>query len=71
MVLITVREKEELLKKMPDLHIHRTVKQKSKRHKYYMEERRDAMRQLAMLRGEMHTERGRKNVRSKQKTDRN
>lgn len=67
MILISVREKEQILEKLPNVHIHRTVKQKSKRHKYYMEERRDAMALLYEMRGEAPVERGVRNVRSKQK----
>lgn len=46
MLSINQEEKEYVIKKFPDLHIYRTVKQKTRRHKYYMEERRDAVRCL-------------------------
>jgi len=49
-IAINAKEKEIIAERLPDIHIHRTVKQKSKRHKYYMEERRDAMRILKSLR---------------------
>lgn len=50
MVIITKEEKEIIAEKMPGVHIHRTVKQKSKRHRYYMEENKNAMRLLKELR---------------------
>ena len=52
MIIITRQEKEIISKRMPNVHIRRTVKQKSKRHKYYMEENRGAMRLLKELRSE-------------------
>lgn len=39
-----------IAERMPNVHIRRTVKQKSKRHKYYMEENKNAMRLLKELR---------------------
>lgn len=50
MITITSQEKEIIVERMPNVHIRRTVKQKSKRHKYYMEENRNAMRLLKELR---------------------
>lgn len=50
MITITSQEKEIIAERMPNVHIRRTVKQKSKRHKYYMEENRNAMRLLKELR---------------------
>lgn len=50
MVIITSREKEIIAERMPNVHIRRTVSQKSKRHKYYMEENKNAMRLLKELR---------------------
>lgn len=50
MVIISAHEKEVISARMPDVHIRRTVKQKSKRHKYYMEENKGAMRLLKELR---------------------
>ena len=52
MIQISKEEKSSIIKKYPDIGIVRTVKQKSKRHRYYMEERRDAMQELRKLRGE-------------------
>lgn len=52
MVIITRQEKEYITERMPNVHIRRTVKQKSKRHRYYMEEGRNAMRLLMELRAE-------------------
>lgn len=53
MIAISAKEKEIIAEKMPKLHIRRTVKQKSKRHRYYMEESRGAMRLLRDLRKAM------------------
>lgn len=50
MIIISANEKEIISKRLPDVHIRRTVKQKSKRHKYYMEESKSAMRLLKDLR---------------------
>lgn len=50
MVAISAKEKNIIAEKMPDIHIRRTVKQKSKRHHYYMEEDKGALRLLASLR---------------------
>jgi hypothetical protein len=50
MILINDTEKKIIAAAMPDIHIRRTVKQKSKRHKYYMEESRDAMQLLNSIR---------------------
>lgn len=52
MVLISKEEKEKISKRFPRVHIARTMKQKSKRHKYYCEENRAAMRYLEELRSE-------------------
>lgn len=38
MVMVTKQEKEQLLKLFPGVHIVRTMKQKSKRHRYYCAE---------------------------------
>lgn len=51
LIAISAREKESIIQKVPDIHIYRTVKQKSKRHRYYMEENKSAMRVLKELRG--------------------
>ena len=50
MISISQKEKEIIAKKFPRVHIRRTVKQKTKRHRYYMEEDRAAMRMLRNLR---------------------
>jgi len=51
MVLITKPEKEEILKKFPKVNIVRTMRQRSKRHRYYCEEAPQVMRLLNTLRG--------------------
>jgi len=51
-IIITATEKEFISKQLPNVHIRRTVKQKTGRHKYYMEESRDAMRILMELRAD-------------------
>ncbi len=50
MIAITSQEKDIIAERMPNVHIRRTVRQKSKRHKYYMEENKNAMRLLWGLR---------------------
>lgn len=50
MVAISAKEKNIIAKKMPNIHIRRTVMQKSKRHHYYMEENKGALHLLASLR---------------------
>lgn len=52
MVLISKEEKEKISKRFPRVHIARTMKQKSKRHKYYCEENRAVMRFLEEIRSE-------------------
>lgn len=52
MIMITAAEKQEIVKKHPRVHIVRTMKHRSKRHRYYMEEDRNAMRTLLTMRGE-------------------
>lgn len=49
-VIISEQEKKVIAQAVPDVHIRRTVKQKSKRHRYYMEENAYAMRILRSLR---------------------
>lgn len=51
MVAINKQEKEAILKRFPRTHIVRTVKAKSKRHRYYCEESSGVMRYLGELRG--------------------
>lgn len=50
MVLITKDEKDYISKNFPKAHIVRTMKQKSKRHRYYCEEAPAVMRYLANVR---------------------
>lgn len=50
MVAITKTEKEAILKRFPNVHIVRTMKQKSKRHHYYCEESRGVMKYLDQMR---------------------
>ena len=51
MVAINKAEKEAIHARYPNVHIVRTMKQKSKRHRYYCEESTGAMRLLNELRG--------------------
>lgn len=51
MVAITKEEKDIISEKYPQVHIVRTVRQKSKRHRYYCEEAGCVMRLLKNLRG--------------------
>lgn len=46
MILINKLEKEAISERFPDVHIVRTMKQKSKRHRYYCEETKQVMRFL-------------------------
>ena len=50
MISITGQKKETILEHLPNIHVRRTVRQKSKRHRYYMEENRNALRLLKRLR---------------------
>ena len=52
MVKISAAEKQAISKKFPHVHIVRTMKSDSKRHHYYCEEQREAVRYLRELRGE-------------------
>ena len=51
MVQINKAEKEALLERFPNIHVIRTMKHRSKRHRYYVEESRYVMRFLNRLRG--------------------
>ena len=51
MVLVTKSEKEAILKRFPRVGMVRTMKQRSKRHRYYCEEAPQVMRYLDKLRG--------------------
>lgn len=50
MVSVSKTEKEEIVKRFPRAHIVRTMKQKSKRHRYYCEETFAVMQFLAKYR---------------------
>lgn len=50
MIAISKEEKEIILKMYPNVHIVRTAKQRSKRHRYYCEENRGVMALLKSLR---------------------
>lgn len=50
MIAINKAEKEVINKRLPDVHIVRTMKQKSKRHHYYCEESKQVMRLLSEIR---------------------
>lgn len=52
MILISKEEKEKISKRFPNIHITRTMKQKSKRHKYYCEEGRAVLKYLEEIRSE-------------------
>lgn len=52
MILITRDEKMAVLEKFPNVHIVRTMKADSKRHRYYMVEEPGPMRIIKQLRGE-------------------
>lgn len=49
-ILITKAEADMIREKYPNVHIRRTAKQRSKRHRYYMSEVPAAMRYLNRLR---------------------
>lgn len=49
-IAINAEERKIITERLPDIHVRRTVKQKSKRHRYYVEESRDVMRILRLLR---------------------
>ena len=51
MILINKEEKNAIHERFPNVHIVRTMKQKSKRHRYYCEESRGVLNLLRELRG--------------------
>lgn len=51
MILISLDEKQAVLEKYPNVHIVRTCKQKSKRHRYYMVEEAGPVRLIRKMRG--------------------
>lgn len=50
MIAINKSEKEVISKRLPNVHIVRTMKQKSKRHHYYCEENKQVMKLLSEIR---------------------
>lgn len=50
MIAINKSEKEVISKWLPNVHIVRTMKQKSKRHHYYCEENKQVMQLLSEIR---------------------
>lgn len=50
MIAISKEEKDIISKKFPRVHIVRTMRQRSSRHRYYMEEQRDAMALIRRMR---------------------
>lgn len=52
MIAITLDEKNAIRERYPNVHIVRTMKQRSNRHHYYMAEEPAPMRLLRRLRGE-------------------
>lgn len=69
MVLIDKAEALAIRERFPNVHIVRTMKQKSKRHKYYCEENTRAMRLLHEMRGNPlpNDGKGERNNRSRKK----
>ena len=51
MILVNKEEKNAIHERFPNVHIVRTMKQKSKRHRYYCEESRGVLNLLRELRG--------------------
>lgn len=51
MILISRDEKLAVQERFPNIHVVRTCKQKSKRHRYYMVEEPGAMRMIKKMRG--------------------
>lgn len=51
MISISKEEKQAVREKYPKVHIVRTMKQRSKRHRYYMEEVPGAMKLIRQMRG--------------------
>ena len=51
MILVNKDEKNAIHERFPNVHIVRTMKQKSKRHRYYCEESRGVLSLLRELRG--------------------
>lgn len=51
MIAISKEEKDVISERFPNVHIVRTMKQKSKRHHYYCEESKGVLRLLNEMRG--------------------
>lgn len=68
MIAVTKEEKEKIAERFPNVHIVRTMKKDSKRHHYYMEENRKAIRFLNHIRREARTTEERSSVFSKHKS---
>lgn len=51
MIAINKLEREVISKRLPNIHIVRTMKQQSKRHHYYCEENKQVMKLLSEIRG--------------------
>lgn len=66
MILITREEKQAVLERFPNVHIVRTMKHDSKRHRYYMVEETGPMRLIRKMRG-MPEERPRNRNRNRRK----
>lgn len=60
MILITKDEKKAILEKYPATHVVRTMRNDSKRHRYYMVEDPGPMRMLRQMRGEVVEKRKRR-----------
>ena len=52
LIVINKEEAEELRRQIPSVHVHRTAKQRSKRHKYFVEESYKVLALLQKLRKE-------------------
>lgn len=50
MIAISKKEKEAIVSRFPNVHIARTMKQKSKRHHYYCEESKGVIKLLMQIR---------------------
>lgn len=74
MIAVTKDEVEVIRERFPYAHIVRTMKQKSKRHRYFCEEAKPVMRYLAKSRGEethVPGKRGSGDYANRKKTQRN
>ncbi len=72
MISITKAEKDAISMQFPNVHIVRTMKQKSKRHHYYCEETKQVVRFLKQMREpDCVTDSNRKDVRNADRKNRN